>query len=125
MTIDLSSLNEVIVSADKSTVDLSPGGKWGAVFDVLDPLQVTVPGDRDSDVGVGGYLLGGGMSYIGPLVGWACDNVVEYELVLASGKIVDVNKDSYPDLFPALKGGGNNFGIVTRYALKTFPLGNF
>ncbi|KAF3397271.1 Bifunctional solanapyrone synthase [Talaromyces pinophilus] len=51
--------------------------------------------------------------------------VIEYELVLASGKIVDVNNDSYPDLFLALKGGGNNFGIVTRYTLKTFPLGNF
>jgi hypothetical protein len=38
---------------------------------------------------------------------------------------VNVNNDSYPDLFLALKGGGNNFGIVTRYTLKTFPLGNF
>ncbi|KAH8700865.1 hypothetical protein BGW36DRAFT_291744 [Talaromyces proteolyticus] len=125
VTIDLSSLNEVTVSADKSTVDLGPGGKWGAVFDVLDPLQITVPGGRDSDVGVGGYILGGGMSYIGPLVGWSCDSVVEYEVVLASGKIVNVNKNSYPDLFLALKGGGNNFGIVTRFTLKTFPLGNF
>ncbi|EED20044.1 conserved hypothetical protein [Talaromyces stipitatus ATCC 10500] len=125
VTIDLSSLNEVTVSPDKSTVDLGPGGKWGAVYEVLDPLQITVSGGRDSDVGVGGYLLGGGMSYIGPLAGWACDNVVEYEVVLADGKVVNVNNDSYPDLFLALKGGGNNFGIVTRFTLKTHPLGNF
>lgn len=52
-----------------------------------------------------------------------CDNVVNYEVVLASGEIVQVNKNSNPDLFLALKGGSNNFGIVTRFDLPTFPQG--
>lgn len=47
--------------------------------------------------------------------------MVNYEVVLADGRIVDANEDSNTDLFWALKGGGNNFGIVTRFDMKTFP----
>jgi FAD/FMN-containing dehydrogenase len=49
-----------------------------------------------------------------------CDNVVNYELVLANGTIINVNENSYPDLRVALRGGSNNFGVLTRYDLKTF-----
>lgn len=64
--------------------------------------------------GVGGVTIGGGESYLQPRVGWAVDNVLNYEIVLASGKIVNANQASNKDLFKALKGGGSNFGIVTR-----------
>jgi hypothetical protein len=66
----------------------------------------------------------GGISFFSQEYGWACDNVVNYELVLASGLIVDVNVDSYPDLYWALRGGGNNFGIVTRFDLATITQGS-
>lgn len=56
-------------------------------------------------------------------MGWACDNIVNFEVVLASGEIVNANATSRADLFKALKGGQNNFGIVTRFDLKTYPLG--
>ncbi|KAJ5929277.1 FAD-binding domain-containing protein [Penicillium verhagenii] len=125
VTLDLSLMNEVRLSTDLKTVDLGPGGKWRKVWETLDPYNVTVTGGRDSDVGVGGYLLGGGLSYLGPILGWGCDNIIEYEIVLASGQIVNVNETSYPDLFLALKGGGNNFGIVTKYTMSTYPLGKF
>ncbi|KAJ5745667.1 FAD-binding domain-containing protein [Penicillium odoratum] len=114
VTLDLSLMNEVKLSEDHKIVDLGPGGRWKKVWETLDPYNLTVTGGRDSDVGVGGFLLGGGLSYLGPILGWGCDNIVEYEIVLASGKIVTVNKSSYSDLFLALKGGGNNFGVVTR-----------
>jgi hypothetical protein len=51
--------------------------------------------------------------------------VVEYEVVLASGQIVTVNADSYPDLFVALNGGPSNLALVTRFTMKTWPLGEF
>ena len=51
--------------------------------------------------------------------------MINFEVVLASGKVVNVNADHYPDLFFALKGGSNNFGVVTRFDLKTFPQGKF
>ncbi|KAJ5635607.1 FAD-binding domain-containing protein [Penicillium longicatenatum] len=125
ITLDLSLMNEVKLSADRKTVELGPGGKWRKVWKALDPYNVTVTGGRDSDVGIGGYLLGGGLSYLGPILGWGCDNILEYEIVLASGKIITVNENLYPDLFLALKGGGNNFGIVTKYIMSTYPLGKF
>lgn len=62
------------------------------------------------------------MSFFTGQHGWACDNIVNYEVVLASGDIVDVNVDSYPDLFWALRGGGGNFGIVTRFDVNAFEL---
>ena len=56
--------------------------------------------------------------------GWACDTVVGYEVVLASGQVVYATANSYPDLWLALKGGSNNFGIVTRFDVTTYPQGH-
>lgn len=67
----------------------------------------------------------GGLSFLGPDKGFGCDNIVNMEVVLSSGDVIQVNDSSYPDLFRALKGGSNNFGIVTRFDLKTYSLGNF
>lgn len=67
------------------------------------------------DVGVGGLLLGGGLSFMSGQYGLPCDHVVNYEVVLSSGQIVNANSNSNIDLFWALKGGGNQFGILIRY----------
>lgn len=125
LVLDLSRWNQVEISDDRSVVSLGPGARWRDVWQVLDPLGITVAGGRDADVGVGGYLLGGGLSYLGPLLGWGCDNVLEYEIILASGEVVTASEDSNSDLFLALKGGLNNFGIVTRFTMKTHPLQTF
>jgi hypothetical protein len=65
----------------------------------------------------------GGLSYYSYSQGFICDDVVNYEIVLASGEIVNANAESNPDLFAALKGGGCNFGIVTRYDLQAVDQG--
>lgn len=57
------------------------------------------------------------------MLGWACDNVESYEVVTASGLIVTATPTSYSDLYWALRGGGNNFGLVTNFKLRTLPLG--
>ncbi|KAG5792512.1 hypothetical protein H9Q69_008449 [Fusarium xylarioides] len=77
-------------------------------------------GGRLSSVSVPGLLLAGGINFHGNQRGWAADNVLEYELVVSSGKILSVTSKSHPDLFWALKGGSNNFGIVTKFKLATF-----
>lgn len=78
-----------------------------------------MPGGRIGPVGVPGLLLAGGVSFYGNQIGWACDSVINYEVVMVSGCIMEVNKDSAPDLFWALKGGSSNFGIVTRFDIET------
>jgi hypothetical protein len=125
ITIDLSGINQVQVSQDQSTVEIGTGARWIDVYNVLDSLQITVPGGRVADIGVGGFLTGGGINFIGPYAGWGCDSVIEYEVVLASGEIVIVNDQSYSDLFVALKGGSNNLAVVTKVVMKTWPLGSF
>lgn len=69
-------------------------------------------------------MQSGGISFFASKYGWGCDNVVNFEIVTASGDILNVNYESYPDLYWALRGGGSNFGIVTRFDLETFPQGD-
>ncbi|KAI9826339.1 MAG: hypothetical protein M1832_000256 [Thelocarpon impressellum] len=126
VTIDLRALDQVSLAQDRQTASIGPGATWGEVYGVLDPLGVTVVGGRASKVGVGGLLLGGGNSFFTARKGLACDNVRNYEVdvVLADGSIVDASETVRPDLYKALRGGGNNFGIVTRFDLIAFEQGN-
>lgn len=64
-----------------------------------------------------------GLSYFSYARGFVCDDVVNYEVVLSSGEIVNANAEDNKDLWIALKGGGSNFGIVTRFDLRAFELG--
>ncbi|KAI9784387.1 MAG: hypothetical protein M1816_000858 [Peltula sp. TS41687] len=120
--IDMSMFNRVYYDAANDVAMIGAGLKWKDVYNHLDPYNVTVVGGRVLDVGVGGLILGGGLSYLSDLYGLACDNVVNFEVVLANGSIVDANAESNQDLFWALKGGGNNFGIVTTFTLSTYPI---
>ncbi|KAF3393067.1 putative FAD-linked oxidoreductase [Talaromyces pinophilus] len=111
--------------ADGVVVDLTGvGASWGTLYSLLDPLGLSVNGGRVAGVGVGGLSLGGGISFFSPRYGWTCDTVTNYQIVLANGSIVDANSQSNPDLFQALKGGNNNFGIATYIEFSTFPQGN-
>lgn len=67
----------------------------------------------------------GGLSFFSARKGFVCDNVLEWEVVLSDGRIVTANAKTNPDLWLALKGGSNNFGIVTRFNLATFEQPRF
>ncbi|KAK2768274.1 hypothetical protein FQN54_000127 [Arachnomyces sp. PD_36] len=123
VTFDMRAMNATVLSSDRKTAHVGSGAVWKSVFTALEPEKLAVIGGRVSNIGVGGLTLGGGISFFSGQYGWACDNVENYEVVLADGDIVNVNIDSFPDLYWALRGGGNNFGIVTRFDLKTFEQG--
>lgn len=124
LTIDLRHLSLVEVSSDRSLTRVGTGNTWQAVYKKLEPLRLAVVGGRHGGVGVGGLTLGGGISFFSGLHGLACDNVLEFQVVLANGSIVVADTDCHADLYWALKGGGNNFGIVTRMDLATFKQGD-
>jgi FAD/FMN-containing dehydrogenase len=67
----------------------------------------------------------GGISYFSARKGLVCDNIIGYEIVLSSGAIIHASQTSHSDLWRALKGGSSNFGIVTRFDIRTFPQGPF
>ncbi|KAI0198890.1 FAD binding domain-containing protein [Astrocystis sublimbata] len=124
VTIDLGLMNATTYDVESKTASIQPGSRWKPVFETLARHGVAVTGGRDSDVGAGGFLLGGGNSFWSASHGWACDNVVNFEVVLADGRIVNANADDHADLWTALKGGSGNFGIVTRFDMKTIEYSN-
>lgn len=85
---------------------------------------LAIPGGRVATISAGGLITGGGILFFSGRSGFICDNVINYELVLPYGKVVNVNS-SNPDLFKALKGGSNNFGVVTRFDIESFESGPF
>lgn len=119
VTIDLSALSGIKLSEDNENVSIGVGARWFEVYKTLESESLTVPGARAGGVGVGGFLLGGGISWFSNQYGWACDSVEAFEVVLASGEIVEASKHSHTDLFWALKGGGSLLGIVTSVQMRT------
>jgi hypothetical protein len=109
--------NTTSYNADTNIASVGPGAHWGSVYDTLTPYGVTVTGGRAAYVGVGGFLLGGGNSYHSGSHGFACDQVQNFEIVLADGQVVSANAEENSDLWKALKGGSGNFGLVTRFDL--------
>ncbi|KAG6334915.1 hypothetical protein ID866_4176 [Astraeus odoratus] len=115
--------SEVTYDPSAQTVVIGAGLIWDGVYFALEPYSVTVVGGRVSGVGVAGFALGGGYSWLTNQYGLTIDTIQAYELVLPNGSVVNVTQSSDPDLFFALKGGFNNFGIVTRFTLQAFPQG--
>ncbi|KAL6714317.1 hypothetical protein ACLMJK_007740 [Lecanora helva] len=109
--IDLCLLSAVTPSEDGSSVVIGAGAKWMDVSKILDSKGLAVVGGRNSAVGVGGLTLGG----------LVCSNIISYEIVLASGSCVIASESTNSDLWRALKGGSNNFGIVTHFTARSFP----
>ncbi|KAF9266702.1 FAD-binding domain-containing protein [Marasmius fiardii PR-910] len=123
-TIDLQGLNTgIFLSEDRRTVSFDAGNRWRDVYRALAPYNLTTVGGRVGDVGVGGFLLGGGIGFLTAKHGFGSDNIVNYEVVLADGSIVNANMDDHADLHWALKLGSTNFGIVTRFDMITYPQG--
>ncbi|KAK0199350.1 FAD-binding domain-containing protein [Desarmillaria ectypa] len=121
--IAMTRFNEVTYDAATQTAVIGAGNIWDDVYKVLDAQGANVLGARVTGVGVAGFTLGGGYSWLSNQYGLAIDNVVSYELVVPNGTVVTVTGENDPDLFFSLKGGGNNYGIVTQFTLKTFPQG--
>jgi FAD/FMN-containing dehydrogenase len=123
LTIDLSGMRKTTVDAATGLVDVDGGCLLGDVDAVTSQHGVIVPAGIMSETGVGGLALGGGIGWFSRPYGLTCDQFVSLEVVLASGQVVEVNEDSHPDLLWALKGGGGNFGVVTRFRMKSYKFG--
>ncbi|XWW93156.1 hypothetical protein V2A60_001085 [Cordyceps javanica] len=120
VSIDLRSLNSTSLARDRSYVSLGTGLSWGRAYAAFEKDKIAFTGGICEDVGVGGLAVGGGQSLFQAGMGWVVDNVIDYEVVLASGKIVHANQKNNSDLYKALKGGSTNFGIVTKVDLAAF-----
>ena len=98
------------------------GTVWLEVVEAAAGHGLTALAGSSPDVGVVGYTIGGGMSWLGRAYGLSANNVEAIELVTADGRLVRADACTEPDLFWALRGGGGSFGVVTAIELRLFPI---
>jgi FAD/FMN-containing dehydrogenase len=123
VTIDLSGLREVTIDPAQHLVHIGGGCRLGDVDAVTSAHRMIVPAGIMSETGVAGLALGGGIGWFSRKHGLTCDQFVELEVVLASGEVVRASADEHADLFWALRGGGGNFGVVTRFTMRAYDFG--
>ena len=120
---DLSPLKDIKVDPDGRTVRVGGGCVWGEVDAATGEHGLATPSGIISTTGVGGLTLNGGLGHLTRKCGLAIDNLLEAEVVLASGEKVRASADEHPDLYWALRGGGGNFGVVTSFLFRLHEVG--
>ena len=123
VVIDLSQLKDVEVDPGARTVRVGGGCTWGEVDAATGEHGLATPSGIISTTGVGGLTLGGGLGHLTRKCGLAIDNLLEAEMVLASGEKVRASADEHPDLYWAIRGGGGNFGVVTSFLFRLHEVG--
>src|SRR5450432_1465292 len=122
VVIDLSGMRGVRVDRERRVAVAEAGLTWGGFDAATQELGLAVTGGLISTTGIAGLTLGGGIGWLMRKHGLTIDNLLAAELVTAEGKSVRASEDENGDLFWALRGGGGNFGIVTRFEYRLHPV---
>jgi FAD/FMN-containing dehydrogenase len=121
--IDLSLMRGVWVDAKARTARAQAGCTLGDVDRETQLHGLAAVLGFVSATGIAGLTVGGGFGYLTRRHGWTCDNLVSMEVVTAEGQVVQASADENTELFWAMRGGSGNFGIVTSFEYKVFPVG--
>ncbi len=116
-----SRMRGVSVDAEARSARVAAGTLWIEVTEVASELGLAPLSGSSPDVGVVGYSLGGGVSWLGRKHGLSANSILAIELVTADGRLRRVDADNEPELFWALRGGGGSFGVVTAMEIALYP----
>ena len=122
LMIDLSLTKGIHVDPTR-TVRAQGGATWSDLNRETQLHGLAVTGGVVSTTGIAGLTLGGGIGWLMGKHGLALDNLQSVELVTAEGRVLRASDDEHPDLFWAVRGGGGNFGVVTSFEYRLFPVG--
>ena len=122
LLLNTSAMSGVEVDAERRVARVAAGTPWSAVIAAAAPHGLAPLSGSSPTVGVVGYTLGGGVGWLSRAYGYAADSVLRAEVVTAAGELVTASPAEHPDLFWALRGGGGNFGVVTRLEFRLYPV---
>ncbi len=123
IVIDLSQMKAVEVDASKRRATVEGGATLADLDAAAQAHGLATPTGINSTTGVAGLTLGGGFGWLSRKFGMTVDNLESAEVVTANGEVVQASATEHPDLFWALRGGGGNFGVVTRFEFRLHPVG--
>ena len=123
LLIDLSPMKAVQVDQKSRRVQVGPGATLGDIDRATQAFGLAVPTGINSTTGIAGLTLGGGFGWLTRPFGMTIDNLISADVVTAKGQLVPVSATENSDLFWAIRGGGGNFGVVTRFEFQLHPVG--
>ncbi len=118
LMIDLSGMRAVTIDPWKRIAYVEPGATLGDLDREAQAFELVTPLGINSTTGVAGLTLGGGFGWLSRKHGMTIDNLISVDVVTADGQMKRASVSENPDLFWAIRGGGGNFGIVSRFAFK-------
>lgn len=125
LVIDLRALIEIEIDEQGQTAWVGTGLSALEMTQATSDRKLAVGFGDTGSVGIGGITLGGGIGYLTRRYGLTIDSLLAADLVTADGQVVRADERSNPDLFWAIRGGGGNFGVATRFHYRLHPLPSF
>jgi FAD/FMN-containing dehydrogenase len=123
IVLDLGAMKGLHIDPERRVAWAQPGLTAGEYTNAVAAHGLATPFGDTGSVGISGLTLGGGIGWLVRKYGLAIDALEAVEIVTADGRQITASEESHPDLFWAVRGGGGNFGVVTRFQFKLYPVG--